>query len=197
MIRSGMLLAAFLTLGVLPARAERAAGFDSDGIAGTSGAVASHHPGMQIADAAETAAPIRIAVFPFEYSDFSADGPYHLTRDADLAYVQSVTDAVRQALAQSGRYVLVDTDPALAARGFYGCDGCDVAIAARLGAGQSLVGVVRRISRTEYTIGFRLRDVHSGTVLEDAASGLRMGADYSWKMGAVQLIRDRLLSGAR
>jgi hypothetical protein len=73
------------------------------------------------------------------------------------------------------------------------CGGCDAAIAKKLGADQSLIGVVRRVSRTEYTIGFQVRDSTSGAVILRGDSGLRMGADYSWKRGAVRLVSDRLI----
>lgn len=153
---------------------------------------------------AETAArpvdrsmPIRIAVFPFEYSDFSADAGPDLTRRADRGYVQSVTDAVRQAMARSGRYIVVDAGRIPADQTYYDCGGCDAAIALRLGADQALTGIVRRISRTEYTIGFRIRNAHSGAILDDTQSGLRIGADYSWKIGATLLIRQRLLSDGK
>ncbi|MBR0751091.1 DUF2380 domain-containing protein [Bradyrhizobium jicamae] len=59
-------------------------------------------------------------------------------------------DGVRQLLAQSGRYRVIDASgeaaqPRCALRD---CDGCDAAFAAKLGADQSLIGVVRRVSRT-------------------------------------------------
>jgi hypothetical protein len=73
------------------------------------------------------------------------------------------------------------------------CGGCDAGIALKLGADQSFVGVVRRISRTEYTIRFQLRDARTGTVIATGDTGLRMGANYSWSRGAVRLVRDRLL----
>jgi len=52
---------------------------------------------------------------------------------------------------------------------------------------------VRRVSRTEYTIGFQVRDARIGAVVSRGDSGLRMGADYSWKRGAVRLVSDRLI----
>ena len=67
----------------------------------------------------------------------------------------------------------------------------------RLGAEQSFVGVVRRISRTEYTVRFEIRDARTGAVVSAGDSGLRMGADYSWNRGATRLIKDRLLESAR
>jgi hypothetical protein len=103
-------------------------------------------------------------------------------------------------LAQSGRYLIVDagtagTDEAKS-RALHDCGGCDAALALGLGADQSLVGVIRRVSRTEYVVGFQLRDARSGTVVANADSGLRMGANYSWSRGATRLVRDRLLEGS-
>jgi hypothetical protein len=75
------------------------------------------------------------------------------------------------------------------------CDGCDASIAKGLGADQSLVGVVRRVSRTEYVVRFQIRDSKTGAVVSKGDSGLRMGANYSWSRGAVRLVRDRVLDG--
>jgi hypothetical protein len=36
--------------------------------------------------------------------------------------------------------------------------GCDAAIALKPGADQFLIGVIRRVSRTDYTFRFQLRD---------------------------------------
>ena len=69
----------------------------------------------------------------------------------------------------------------------------EAAIALKLGAEQSFVGVVKRISRTEYTVRFQIRDARTGAIVSDADSGLRMGADNSWSRGAVRLIKDRIL----
>ncbi len=108
-----------------------------------------------------------------------------------------VTSSVRDLFEQSGRYSLVDVGGADAAevkaRTLRTCDGCDAAIAQQLGAEQSFVGVVKRITRTEYTVRYQIRDASTGAVLSSADSGLRMGADYSWSRGAVRLIKDRLL----
>jgi hypothetical protein len=72
-------------------------------------------------------------------------------------------------------------------------DGCDAAMTLKLGAEQFFVGVAKRISRTEYTVRFAIRDAKTGAVVAEADSGLRMGADDSWIRGAVRLVKDRLL----
>ncbi|QOZ34226.1 DUF3280 domain-containing protein [Bradyrhizobium sp. CCBAU 53421] len=150
--------------------------------------------------AAQTAAvaPIGLAVFEFELEDNSA-APSSGLAGSDAATLADVTRGVRDRLAQSGRYRLVDTGGATAgpvkARALRDCDGCEAAIAQKLGADQSLIGVIRRVSRTEYTVGFQVRDARSGAVVSRGDSGLRMGADYSWTRGAVHLVGDRLLEG--
>ncbi len=142
-------------------------------------------------------APIQIAVFDFELEDTSAAGSTTGDSAADAAHLAEVTGGVRELLAQSGRYHLVDVGSANAdavkKHALRDCNGCDAGIARELGADQSLIGVVRRVSRTEYTVGFQLRDARTGAVISRGDSGLRMGADYSWARGAVRLVRDRLL----
>jgi len=144
---------------------------------------------------AAMAAPITLAVFDFELEDTSAG--LTSTAAADAAHLAKVTDEVRALLARSGRYSPVDigsVEAAVArAHTLRDCDGCEAAIARGLGADESLVGVIRRISRTEYTVRFRIRDARTGAVVLDAESGLRMGADYSWSRGAVRLVSDNLL----
>lgn len=156
------------------------------------GALAAALPSAQTA----TVAPIGLAVFEFELEDTTA-APASGLADADAAYLADVTGGVRDRLAQSGRYRLVDTAGATAepvkARALRDCNGCEAAIAQNLGADQSLIGVIRRVSRTEYTIGFQVRDARSGAVVSRGDSGLRMGADYSWARGAVRLVGDHLL----
>ena len=140
--------------------------------------------------------PIAMAVFDFELEDKTAAPSAGLTA-SDAAPLAEVTSAVRQRLAESGRYRLIDVGSASAdavkAHALRDCGGCDAEIARTLGADQSLIGVVRRVSRTEYTIGFQVRDARTGAVVARGDSGLRMGADYSWKRGAVRLVSDRLI----
>lgn len=147
---------------------------------------------------AAQSAPIKLAAFDFELEDFSAAASSAGETEADAAKLAQVTKEVRDLLAQSGRYSLVDVGASDAtSRRLRDCQGCDAAIALKLGAEQSFVGVVRRISRTEYIVRFQIRDAQTGAVLSDENSGLRMGADYSWSRGAAQLIKTRLLEARR
>jgi hypothetical protein len=108
-----------------------------------------------------------------------------------------VSAEVRRVIEQSGSYRLVDISGADAEavrdRSLLTCNGCDAGIALALGAEQSLIGVVKRISRTEYVVGFQLRDASSGALIAAQDTDVRMGANYSWSRGASRLIKDRLL----
>lgn len=149
------------------------------------------------ASAAAEPRPIELAVFDFELEDTTAAAPATGVAASDAGYLVDVTNGVRELLQQSGRYRVIDvsgtTADAAKKHALRDCGGCDAAIAQKLGADQSLIGVVRRVSRTEYTIGFQIRDARTGAVVSQGDSGLRMGADYSWRRGAVYLIGNRLL----
>lgn len=148
---------------------------------------------------AAASAPIKLAVFDFELEDTSAGAQAPGETPSDQAGLADTTNTVRQLLAQAARYRLIDigaaSGDAVKAHALHDCGGCDAKIAESLGADQSLVGVIRRISRTEYTVRFEIRSAKTGAVIADGESGLRMGANYSWGRGAVRLLRDRLLQG--
>ncbi|MGL9617048.1 DUF2380 domain-containing protein [Bradyrhizobium sp. U531] len=138
-------------------------------------------------------APVALAVFDFELEDTTA-ASVGASAASDASHLAEVTAGVREVVGQSGRYRIVEVGREAATAGaLRDCGGCEAAIAKKLGADQSLIGVVRRVSRTEYTLGFQVRDAHSGAVLARGDSGLRLGADYSWKRGAVRLVSDRLI----
>ena len=150
-----------------------------------------------VAPGNEGSAPIRIAVFDFELEDFSAAGGA-APNAVDSKYLAQATVEARHKLADSGRYALVDTARAdLAAaqgHGLRNCRGCDAPIAAKLGADQSMIGVVTKISMTEYTVTVQVSDARKGTVIQSFSTGLRMGAGYSWARGVTWLMTKRVLA---
>lgn len=147
---------------------------------------------------ADTSPPLKLALFDFELEDFSAGASFLAGNPADSEQLKSVTDEARRLIAQSGRYTLVDISsadaPAVTEHWLRKCDGCDAGIALKLGAEQSFVGIVTRISRTEYTVRYQIRDARTGSVISNKQTDLRMGADYSWSRGAAWLIKNRLLA---
>jgi hypothetical protein len=146
---------------------------------------------------AETAPPIKIAVFDFELEDYSAGGGIIGETPEDVAQLKRATDDARQLLAQSGRYSLVDVshvdaEPATA-QSLRACGGCEADIAHKLGADQSFLGVVARSSRTEYAVGFQIRDTKDGSMVFKQQTELRMGTNDSWNRGVIRLMKNTLL----
>ena len=151
------------------------------------------------AGAAEPVAPppIKLAVFPFELEDFSAAAAYLPPDDIDREQLRLSTEEARRLIAQSGRYQLVDVGAVgdEAARGgkLHDCDGCEARIAAGLNADQSMIGIVTRISRTDYAVTYKIRDAQSGALVDVEQTDLRAGANSAWSRGARWLIQRRLL----
>ena len=158
---------------------------------------------LAVAGSAETAAPspTKIAVFPFELEDFSAGAAYVPPDDIDREQLRLSTEEARRLIAASGRYQLVDVsavnDQAAKVGKLRDCDGCEARIAAGLGADQSMVGIVTRITRMEYAVTYKIRDARSGALVEVKQTDLRMGANVAWSRGARWLIENRLLEQAK
>ncbi|WP_167558823.1 DUF3280 domain-containing protein [Bradyrhizobium canariense] len=144
--------------------------------------------------------PIKLAVFPFELEDFSAAAAYMPPDDIDREQLRLSTEEARRLIAESGRYQLVDIgevhDEAAKAGKLRDCGGCDAKIAAGLHADQSMIGIVTRISRTDYAVTYKIRDVQSGALVDVEQTDLRAGANSAWSRGARWLIERRLLEKA-
>jgi hypothetical protein len=144
--------------------------------------------------------PVKIAVFEFELDDVSAAGASsRIETDADLTRMKAVTGEARRLLAQSGRYVPIDTDGVDAApvreRSLRSCNGCDAAIALQLGAEQSLIGVVTRVANTEYYASLLITDAKTGKVV-DQQTAFFTGAEDAWASGVRMLLRHGVLASA-
>ena len=144
--------------------------------------------------ALEGGSPTKIAVFDFELDD-PAPAADRGDAAADLRNWIGHEEARRTISAR--RYHLVDVssaegDDVNRAR-------CGTATAAKPPSQKArrrsiLCRVVTRISRTEYTVRFQIRDAHTGAVIIARQSDLRIGADYSWNRGAATLIKSSLLN---
>jgi hypothetical protein len=140
--------------------------------------------------------PIKIAVFEFELEDFSAAGP---TKSVpETSYLTQATDEAKQQLRASGRYTVIDAVhsdlSAAKGQGLRNCGGCEAPIALSLGADEALIGVVTKISVTEYTVRFRVSKAQNGEPISTYSTDLRMGADYAWSRGVCWLMQNRMLA---
>ena len=141
---------------------------------------------------------VSIAVFEFELNDASA-GDGIIAQDAiDTENLRESTGEARRLLSASGRYRIVDigsvASEVISAGGIQHCNACDGPLARRLGADQSMVGVITRVNRTEYTLQILVRDAQTGAVVSNNFTGLRMGANYAWPRGVRWLMNNRILA---
>lgn len=147
--------------------------------------------------APESAAPIKIAVFDMELEDYSAGGPIAGESPAETARLKLVTGQLRDQLAKSGRYQLVDVSAAhtkeMSDHWLRKCNGCEANIARSLGADQSLLGVFQKVSVMEQTLVFRIRDAQSGALIDQPVIDYRGSTDESWSRASNRLTKHRLL----
>lgn len=143
-------------------------------------------------------APIKLAVFDFELADFSAGGPLAGESPEETARLKIITEEAKRVATLSGRYAIVDADGAESeqARSHWlrNCNGCEADIAAKLGADQSLLGVMQKLSVLVHTLRFEVRDVRTGKLLWNVQTDLRGDTDESWRRAVRYLMEDRLLA---
>jgi hypothetical protein len=148
------------------------------------------------ADAAKPP-PIKIAVFDFELDDLSPAASVPGGSTSSAAVMAKVTSAARRVLEQSGRYSLVDVSKAdakpVTEKLLRHCDGCEAGIALQLGADQSLLGVVRKATMTDYYVLIQISDARTGKVLTQEAANFA-GGDDGWASGVTSMIRHQVLA---
>jgi hypothetical protein len=147
------------------------------------------------ADAVKQAA-VKIAVFDFELDDVTPAAALLNKSTTDAEALDKVSTEARRALAQSGRYSIVDVSKVDAKpvkeKMLRNCDGCDAGIAAQLGADQSLVGIVRRATQTDYYVLIVIRDARSGKLIDQQGANFA-GGEEGWASGVRMLIKHQLL----
>ncbi len=141
--------------------------------------------------------PVKIAVFDFELEDVSPAASLPGASASAAATMEKVSSEARRMLSQSGRYRLVDVTRVEAKpvteKSLRNCDGCETGIALQLGAEQALVGVVRRVSMTDYYVMIQISDCRTGKVLDQQVANFAGGED-GWASGARMLIKHGVLA---
>jgi hypothetical protein len=145
---------------------------------------------------AEKSSPLKIAVFDFELEDVSPASTFLGKTTSNDAAMEKVSSEARRMLAQSGRYTLVDVSKVdakpVSEKSLRNCDGCEAGIALQLGAEQSLVGVVRRVTPTDYYVVIQIRDARTGKLFNQQEANFA-GSDDGWASGVRMLIKHQIL----
>jgi hypothetical protein len=144
---------------------------------------------------AGAADPARLAVFDFELVDTSPEREIRGVEPADAARLDMIEAELRERLAASGRFELVDTAAVQleASRQLWNCKGCEIAIADRLGADLALVGWVQKVSNLILNINVAIREVPSRELVFAGSVDIRGNTDESWQRGIRYLLKNRLL----
>ena len=138
-------------------------------------------------------APVLVAVFDFELIDTSLEGD----RVDEQRRLQAISEQLRERIAASARYDLVDMRPAATAvedaGHLYGCNGCEADIARALGAALAITGTVQKVSNLILNINLYVRDAETGERRRAMSVDIRGNTDESWRRGVSYLLRNRLL----
>jgi opacity protein-like surface antigen len=153
--------------------------------------------GPPVSAAAAASAPVRIAVFEFELEDATPAATYLGGGASSAALMTKVSSAARQELAQSGRYSVIDASrldaKLLAGRSLSRCGGCEAGIALQLGAEQSMIGIVKKVTQTDYYVVVRIRDARTGKLLDQQEANFA-GSAEGYASGVRMLIRHQILA---
>jgi hypothetical protein len=146
---------------------------------------------------AATAEPMRVAVFDFELIDTSLEGEMQGTNPEEKARLAKLAPVLREKLAASDRYVVVDTAPVsdrAHAQNLQACGGCDATLAHEAGADIALTGTVQKVSNLILNINVYLRDAKDDRLLQSMSADFRGNTDESWSRALNYLIRNKLLA---
>ena len=141
--------------------------------------------------------PPKVAVFDFELMDTSLQGEVNGPRSDERERLLRIGDQLRQAMADSGQYAVVDIAPVNAAahgKNLQACGGCDVQYAQQLGADLAITGTVQKVSNLILNMNIYLRNVHTGRLVTSMSADLRGNTDESWSRAMSYLLRNRLLA---
>ena len=151
---------------------------------------------LLLTDAAAFADPPKLAVFDFELIDTSLPGEFYGSKPEEARLVL-IAEQLRKALADSGRFQLLDIAPVRdAARhaNLQACGGCDLKLAGELGADLEITGMVQKVSNLIINLNIYLRDVKTGAMITAASADMRGNTDEAWTRTMSYLIRNRLLA---
>lgn len=142
------------------------------------------------------AAPARAAALPAAIFDLELDNTGPQDDAGDFSKLHHLDGELRDLLAQQG-YAAVDTAPIAAeakTNNFRTCDGCDVPLAAKLGARIAVNGWVQKVSNLILNVNIVVREVPSGRILQAGSVDIRGNTEESWSRG-MRYLMQRLYPG--
>ena len=152
---------------------------------------------MLLASSPASAEPPKAAVFDFELLDTGRQGEMNGPQADEQRRLKDVTEQLRKALAESGKYAVLDIasiNAAAHASNLQACGGCDVQYAQQIEADLAITGVVQKVSALILNMNIYLRDAHTGKLITGMSADFRSNTDESWSRTMNYLLRNRLLA---
>ena len=140
---------------------------------------------------------VKLAVFDFELEDVTPAASLLGQSTNNEATMEQVSSEARRLLERSGHFLLVDVSKIDAepvkAKSLRNCNGCETAIASQVGAEQVLLGVVKRVTQTDYYVLVQISDAQTGKVLNQQDANFAGGPD-GWASGVRMLLKHQVLA---
>ncbi len=153
---------------------------------------------LALASTAVHGAETTVAVFDFELVDTSLEGATNGPRADEHARLARLGNELRDRLAKSGRFGVVDIAPVAAqahASNLQACGDCDVSFGRKLGAKFIITGWVQKVSNLILNMNIITREVDSGKVILEKSVDMRGNTDESWSRALDWLVSDILAAG--
>jgi Protein of unknown function (DUF2380) len=137
----------------------------------------------------------KIAVFEFEIIRSNVIAGVREHRNAEQKRLAMIAGRLRQQLAASGQFDLVDIAPAAgkaAAANLQSCGNCADDFARELGASYAVTGTVQKVSELILNINVYVHDAAASKFVTGATVDLRGNTDESWRRGIDYLYKNVL-----
>ena len=151
--------------------------------------------------AAPPEVPPKLVVLDVELSGDLGGPAFAAEHQARLSLAST---RLREDLAHTGRYRLLDSTPAQSTidelksryRYLHDCNGCDLDLGRQLGADQILVAWVNRVSALILSLTYEIHDVATGQITARKSFGFRGDNDTGWTRAIDYMVRDLVESAS-
>ena len=138
----------------------------------------------------------KMAVFEFEIIRSNVIAGVREDREAEARRLAMIGARLRERLAASGQFELVDIAPAAAraaASNLRSCGGCADDFAKELGAAYSVTGTVQKVSELILNINVYIHAAATSQPLAAVSVDIRGNTDESWRRGIEYLCKNVLM----
>ncbi len=145
--------------------------------------------------------PTKIVVFDASLIDSSLEGEMLGENPEETQRLKAIVQQVRKSLSASGKYQVLDMEPVsrdleeilARVRHLHDCNNCELPVAKQLGADQSMVMWVQKVSNLILNFNIVIKDVQTGGITNSSFVDIRSNTDKSWQKGVDYMLRNRIL----